>query len=114
MSNDTTVSNLIINTMSEAQFNALETPSNTELYFVEETEDTTYAKDAQVVHNTGNENINGIKTFVTGAIINNGTATTPSTTDNSNKIATTAYVQNVIAALLTRIEELEQQVAAKQ
>ena len=33
MSTDTNVNTLIINTMTTAQFEALENPSNTELYF---------------------------------------------------------------------------------
>ena len=38
MSQDTNVENLIINTMTKAQFESIENPSATELYFVEETE----------------------------------------------------------------------------
>ena len=43
MSQDTNVENLIINTMTKAQFESIENPSATELYFVEETDTTTYA-----------------------------------------------------------------------
>ena len=111
MPTDNTVNNLIINTMTQAQFEEIISPSNTELYFVEEVETNTYAQDSEVVHKTGTETISGDKTFTGAAILNKGTATTQPSTDNSNKIATTAYVQQVIASLITRIEQLEQQVA---
>lgn len=107
MSQDTNVENLIINTMTKAQFESIENPSATELYFVEETDTTTYAEDSTAVHKTGIETISGNKTFTGSVVLNNGTATTKADTDNSNAIATTAYVQNVIAALVARIEALE-------
>lgn len=109
---DTNVNKLIVNKLTASQYEAIETPSNTELYFVEDPEDTLYAKDAQVVHNVGTEQVRGVKTFVDGVILNAGTAITVADTDNSNNIATTAYVQNVIESLVQRIEQLEQQVAA--
>lgn len=113
MPTDNNVNTLIINTLTQTQFEQIEQPSSTELYFVEETEiNPDYAQNSEVVHNTGAENINGIKTFVDGAVINNGTATTVASTDNSNNIATTAFVQTVIVPLLTRIQQLEEQVAA--
>jgi hypothetical protein len=45
------------------------------------------SKDANVVHNSGNETIGGAKTFTTSPIV-----PTPATTDNSTKVATTAWV----------------------
>lgn len=107
MSQDTNVENLVINTMTKAQFESLENPSATELYFVEETDTTTYAEDSTVVHKAGIEQISGDKTFTGKVVLNNATATTQLTTDNSNAIATTAYVQDVIASLVARIEALE-------
>lgn len=104
---DTNVNNLIINTLTKSQFESIESPSATELYFVEEPEDTTYAKDAQVVHNTGNETVAGNKTFTGAVVLNNATAVTKATTDNSNAVATTKYVKDVIASLVARIEALE-------
>lgn len=104
---DTQVQNLVINTLTKEQFDTIEEPSATELWFVEEDETVTYAQDSAVVHNTGTEIINGQKTFKDKVILDNGTATTPSSSDNSNKIATTAYVQSVISTLLARIEALE-------
>ena len=107
MSTDTNVNQLIINTLSKTQFDAIESPSPTELYFVEEPVDPTYAADSTVVHNTGKETIAGDKTFTGSVVLDNATATTQANTDNSNAIATTAYVQNVIVSLLERIEALE-------
>lgn len=104
---DTQVQSLIINTLTKAQFDSIESPSSTELYFVEEDETITYAQDSAVVHKQGTEVIDGQKTFTGNVILDNATATTPQSTDNSNKVATTAYVQTVIASLLERIEALE-------
>lgn len=115
MSTDTIVNNLIINTLTKAQFEAIAEPSETELYFVEEIEDDgTYAKDSEVVHNTGEENIYGIKTFVDGAIINNGQATTVDITDNSYNIATTAFVHNFFASVQETITSLQENVTTLQ
>lgn len=107
MANDTNVENLIINTMTKAQFESIENPSATELYFVEETDTPTWAEDSTVVHKAGIEQINGDKTFTGKVVLNNATATTQDKTDNSNAVATTAYVQDVIATLIARIEALE-------
>ena len=49
--------------------------------------------DASAVHITGNETVNGIKTFE-NVILQQGTAPTMATVDNSTNIATTAYVKN--------------------
>jgi hypothetical protein len=109
MSTDTNVNTLIINTMTTAQFEALENPSNTELYFVED--EGIYADDTQVVHLNGAEQINGIKTFTNGAVFNNITAPTLNKSDKSDNVATTKFVHDVIESLLQRIESLEQQIA---
>ena len=109
MSTDTNVTQLIINTMTKAQYEGIENPSETELYFVEENEENLYALDAQVVHKSGTETIDGDKTFTGSVVLNNGTAVTQASTDNSNKVATTAYVQSVIVSLISRIEALENQ-----
>ena len=110
MSTDTNVENLIINTMTKAQFEELESPSNTELYFVEETDTTEYAKDLEVVHKEGTETVSGDKTFTGKVVLNNATALTQDITDNSNAVATTKYVQDVIATLIARIETLEKSI----
>lgn len=110
MPTDNNVGQLIINTLTKEQYESIENPSSTELYFVEESETTkNYAIDDNVVHNTGVEIIDGQKTFLDKVILNNATTITQDNSDNSNNIATTAYVNNVINSLIQRIEELEKQ-----
>lgn len=50
-------------------------------------------KDSEAVHLTGDQSIAGLKSF-SNVAITKGTSTTVATQDNSNNIATTAYVQN--------------------
>ncbi len=109
MSNDTTVNNLIINTLTKTQFESIENPSSTQLYLVEESESSSnvYALDEEVVHKIGTETISGDKTFTGSVVLNNATAVTQELSDDSNALATTAYVQDVIASLVARIEALE-------
>lgn len=107
MSTDTNVQQLIINTLNKTQYDSIENPSATELYFVEEPEETKYANDDTVVHNTGKETVAGDKTFTGTVVLDNATTVTQDKTNNSNALATTAFVQNVIASLLERIEALE-------
>lgn len=45
-------------------------------------------KDTRIVHSTSNENIGGTKTFTSSPIV-----PTPTTSDNSTKVATTAFVK---------------------
>lgn len=104
---DNDTQDLIINTMTKAQFESIENPSATELWFVEEPEETEFAKDSQVVHNTGKETIAGDKTFTGNIVLNSATTKTLDITNNSNALASTAFVQNLIASLVARIEELE-------
>ena len=74
MATDTSVSNLVINKMTKAQYDSLVNPSTTELYLVPDEMDTTPT--------AGSDNpvtSEGIKTYVDGAI-------TGVTTDLSNKV----------------------------
>ena len=107
MAQDEKVQNLIINLMSEDQFSKIEEPSKTELWFTEE-QDKQYVDETTVVYKTGDQVINGTKTFDGDVRLNNATSTTPDSTDDSTIVATTAFVQKLIKPLLTRIEELEQ------
>lgn len=52
--------------------------------------------DSNVVHKTGNETISGTKTFTDNVYV-----PTPPTTDNSNKIATTAFFRNNMQVVST-------------
>lgn len=60
--------------------------------------DDLYAFDGAVVHNTGNESVAGVKTFSSSPLV-----PTPSNSDNSQKIATTAFVKTVISNTLNAI-----------
>jgi hypothetical protein len=53
------------------------------------------ATDTLVIHNTGNETINGIKTFVTSPVV-----PTQSANNNSTNVASTAYVDTMINNLI--------------
>lgn len=56
------------------------------------------ANDTEVVHNSGNEIISGIKTFNSNILLPDVGS---DTLDNSNKAASTKFVQNVLAAAST-------------
>lgn len=51
-------------------------------------------KDTRIVHTTGNETIAGTKTFSSSPV-----APTPAASDNSTKIATTAFIKNILSSL---------------
>ena len=51
------------------------------------------AVDTAVVHNTGNESISGNKTFTGTTSLSDATGKTVTSTDNSTKLATTAFVK---------------------
>ena len=56
--------------------------------------DDLYAFNSAVVHNTGNESIAGVKTFSSSPLV-----PTPSSGDSSQKIANTAFIHNILAAI---------------
>ena len=56
--------------------------------------DDLYAFDGTVVHDTGNESVAGVKTFSSSPLV-----PTPSSGDNSQKIANTAFIYNILAAI---------------
>lgn len=60
--------------------------------------DDLYAFDSAVVHNTGNESVAGVKTFSSSPLV-----PTPSSGDNSQKAASTAFVTGVASGLQTQI-----------
>lgn len=60
--------------------------------------DDLYAFDSAVVHNTGNESVAGVKDFLLSPLV-----PTPSSGDNSQKAASTAFVAGVASDLQTQI-----------
>ena len=85
MTTDTTVSDLIINKLTYSQWKTAKdggTLSDTETYDLTD-------KDTAFVHTTGNETIAGTKTFSSSPV-----APTPDASDNSTKVATTAWVKS--------------------
>lgn len=56
--------------------------------------DDLYAFDSTVVHDTGNETIAGVKTFSSSPLV-----PTTGVDDNSTKVASTAYVHNILSTI---------------
>jgi hypothetical protein len=73
-----------------------------------------FIADSNIATLSGTQTVTGNKTF-TGSVFLSGssiTATTQASSDNSTKIATTAYVQSAITAAATPAEQIEDVVAA--